>query len=440
MERTRRARRLAWSVAALTAIVALAMWVFPQPAREFVAAHDTFFKLTGAALGPLLALLGFVLSRLDKAALADVAQQKGAAEERARAEAERARAEAARAQRANEDATRNLERIRVLEGNLKTIADSRQLWKLRRNEPFPDYRSWKHDPAGAKILAVSLFKGGVGKTHLAANFAAYVSEKQQKPVLLIDLDYQGSLSTMMLLAANIEQKESNVDALFDEKADLVTLNAKRVHLANHGAGVALNGGKGLGRAWIVPAQYSLTAVESSLLIDRVITPRPALDERYRLAHVLLHPSVRREYAMIIIDTPPRMTLGTANALVASHSYVVPTIFDRISSEALMPFFEQLKLFKQDMELELPLAGIVGTLTRQAALTPVEAQVRDRIISLTTGILEDGDCGVLADHLPRKAQVTNNDDLGYFLRDGEGPLAAQFYDPIFDELWNRVMSP
>ena len=433
MKRTKRMKRWAILVALLTACIIAVASAYPRQTSELVQAYDAFFKVTGAAVGPLLALLGLIWSRMDKAELRDVAELKREAEVRAQIAAEQA-------ERLKSEASESLERVRLLESDLKTIVDANQLWKLRRNEPFADYKAWKYDPRGAKIVTVALFKGGVGKTHLAANLAAYVSERRQKPVLLIDLDYQGSLSTMMLLAAGVEQEGSSVDALLHEAADWSVLSAKRVHLANHGLGVELNGGQGLGRAWIVPSQYSLTKVESDLMIERVIRPRQGLDERYRLAHLLLHPNVRREYSMIIIDTPPRMSLGVVNALVSSHSIIVPTIFDRISSEAIWPFLNQVSLLRSDLALDFRLAGIVGMLTRQEELTRVETQFRNRVVSAISDTAIGGEGGVLRHHLPRKAAITNSSDLGYFLSDDKGPLSERFYDPIFDELWDRIMSP
>ncbi len=84
--------------------------------------------------------------------------------------------------------------------------------------------------------------------------------------------------------------------------------------------------------------------------------------------------------MIIIDTPPRMTLGTINAFVASHAYVIPTILDRVSTEAIRPFLGQVNQLKNDLELDLRLAGIVATMTRIEDLSEAEAKYRTQVMT------------------------------------------------------------
>jgi hypothetical protein len=48
------------------------------------------------------------------------------------------------------------------------------------------------------IMVLANLKGGVGKTTIAANLAAYFETQKKERVLAIDLDYQGSLSSMLL--------------------------------------------------------------------------------------------------------------------------------------------------------------------------------------------------------------------------------------------------
>jgi cellulose biosynthesis protein BcsQ len=60
-----------------------------------------------------------------------------------------------------------------------------------------------------------------------------------------------------------------------------------------------------------------------------------------------------------------MTLGSINALVASHYFLVPSILDKLSAEAVAQFLANMKAIKKDLSLDLDLAGIIGCMTRLA---------------------------------------------------------------------------
>jgi hypothetical protein len=62
--------------------------------------------------------------------------------------------------------------------------------------PIERPRDYWRGVANSRTLAIANLKGGVGKTTLAANLGAYLAKEWQQRVLLIDLDFQGSLSSM----------------------------------------------------------------------------------------------------------------------------------------------------------------------------------------------------------------------------------------------------
>jgi chromosome partitioning protein len=317
--------------------------------------YEPIVKFFSYVISPVLAIVAFWWNRKDRKELTAQAEALGLA----KAASEQSREAANQKQKEVDEARRELEvrgaQVAKLRGDLQSITEGAQaLWKLRPPKDFPEYKIWMRAPEGAKIITIGNLKGGVGKTTLAANFAAYVSETRGKPVLLIDLDYQGSLSNMLMLAIEREEVESRVDWLFEETANLATMERARVHLVPK-----------INRGWLVPANYTFAQLENQLLLNWLLQHDGGLDVRYRLASALLRPEVRASYAAIILDMPPRMTLGSINALVASHAFVVPTILDSLSVEAVSQFLTNMKAIKGDLSLDLDLAGIVGMMTRQA---------------------------------------------------------------------------
>jgi len=385
-------------------------------------------NLFSHVFGPLFALLSFIWGRFDRLKLIHQATELGALQKELEVSSKRAAEQAAKLDESFAQIRSERVEIDRLNSDLRGITDNAQeLWKLRPPHEFPNYKSWLRDPQGAKLVTVGNLKGGVGKTTISANLAAYVSETLGKRVLLIDLDYQASLSNMMLLAIGSEEVDSKVELLFNSTANLATLTGSAIHLVPK-----------LNRGWIIPANYPFAQIENRLLLQWLIDVNGTVDVRYRLAHLLLNPDVRRNYDLIIFDMPPRMTLGSVNALIASHHFVVPTAVDKLSAEAVGTFVSNLRSIKTDLDLDLELAGIVGTLSRGNDLTNREQAAID--LAREGGFEWRSDTNfVLPNILPRRALIANaaGEEVAYLLPGADGAAVRAIFDPIFSDLCKRI---
>jgi cellulose biosynthesis protein BcsQ len=230
----------------------------------------------------------------------------------------------------------------------------------------------------SKILSVANYKGGVGKTTIAANIAACLARKHGVRVLLIDLDFQGSLSSMAF-AGKGWQPNANEDSVATaliggelEPNDLFKM-ARKV--------------EGFDNLNVVTAHYDVAQADNRLLVEWLLSAKPERpsswfhwlgdlyygkiyrprDMRFNLARVLHSESVSEAYGAIIIDCPPRLTAGAIQALCASTHVLVPAIMDQTSSETVVRYFTQLNELQKKLCPKLKQIGIVPA-KYQARLT------------------------------------------------------------------------
>jgi cellulose biosynthesis protein BcsQ len=234
--------------------------------------------------------------------------------------------------------------------------ESRGIWLSRPSLP----RHTRKDldvrmRAGPRVMVCANLKGGVGKTtvglSLAACFASRSEERGGKPVLAIDLDFQGSMSSMAFVG------EAWKPGLGDDSR----------------ASAAISGAKD-GR-WIIQASqpvvgvrhlhglsafYDLARTENRLQVQWLLEENPR-DMRYFLAELLFSEAVRNTYDLVIIDAPPRLTTACVQALCASTHLLIPTVLDDLSADAVGNFGEQL-CQHEELWPNLKVLGVLGTMT------------------------------------------------------------------------------
>lgn len=282
---------------------------------------------------------------------------------------------------------------------------------------------------GSKILAVANLKGGVGKTTISANLASCLSEilnknareGQEKPVLLIDLDFQGTLAGMAKPNKRIwppkKHHSSHATKLISNELTphhLIDLHfpAKERDLVE-----------------IIPAYYELAQAENRVMVEWLLSDRKK-DVRYTLAEVLHHPLVQEKYSLIIIDCPPRLTTAAIQALNASTHLLIPTILDGASANAVSSFVNQVENLREaDICPHIQHIGVVGSML-------IPGNNHDSIYLKLDDLLKtsrdgggSGDVTSFVDKeafIPRYRAIANASSEGivYPIRDDDGDIAKK----------------
>ena len=205
-------------------------------------------------------------------------------------------------------------------------------------------------PSQQMVIAIANQKGGVGKTTTAINLAAAFA-RLKKRVLLLDLDPQGNSSISFL---NPQGVERSAYELMTDGQSPVAESVYRTPVENLD---------------IVPARISLAKLESKLIGD--------FDAPFRLKDRL--EPFRREYPVIIIDTPPTLGLITVNALVAATHVLVPIQSSYFALEGTDDLLETIEKVKARPNPNLELLGVLVTLHDKR--TTLAREVHEQIKSV-----------------------------------------------------------
>jgi chromosome partitioning protein len=234
------------------------------------------------------------------------------------------------------------------------------------------------------VVSVLNYKGGVGKTTVAANLAAEIAYRGRK-VLLIDSDPQASLTLSFYAADEFAKEFSDGGTLLHWFEAMVRHQDPRPlrefivtpHRVNER--VAHNGG----RLDLVPSHLGLIDIDLDLAAYVGGSRFEVSSSGYLWVHRLLADTLAEpglgEYDLVLIDCAPNFNMITRTAVVASGHILIPAKADYLSTLGIDYLRRKVAELVRDLNevageqaISPWLLGVVFTMIQQSAEGPIVA--------------------------------------------------------------------
>lgn len=241
------------------------------------------------------------------------------------------------------------------------VRDPRDFW-IRNPDPETLAKHQIGLQMSMPIICVVNFKGGVGKTTICANLAAHFAEAGKR-VLLIDCDYQGSLSDTALSHARVDKFTANSHLLIESGHEAKWLRDAAERLSSINSNL-----------WIYPAFYDYSRSEIKMMFRWLVGADPEI--RFNMSSYLQSPSFKddpnTQFDLVLIDAPPRLLTGAVNALTAATHVLIPTILDGQSHLATLNTLSAIRQFQMKLNPTQRVLGIVPSMVANVTgYTPLE---------------------------------------------------------------------
>lgn len=182
----------------------------------------------------------------------------------------------------------------------------------------------------SKVIAVTLRKGGSGKTTTAVNLATAL-QKKGKRTLLVDLDPQANATVSV--GVDPLGLDTHLNTLFTDIN--VTTNEA---IISTGFGLPL-----------LPSHPDLAETEAGMRATQV-----------GLLKSLLEP-LGNDYDYIVIDTPPAESYLTVNAMAVADEIIIPLQAHYLAMRGLQDALEEVEQVRHGLNPKLVVAGILPTM-------------------------------------------------------------------------------
>ena len=251
--------------------------------------------------------------------------------------------------------------------------------------------------ANCKVIAVTNQKGGVGKTTTTANLGIGLAQ-QNKRVLLIDADAQGSLTLSLGYPKPDELPVTLADIMQNVIDD--TPIPDGCGILHHGEGVDL-----------LPANIELSGMEIRLInaMSRESVLRTYIN------------AVKPHYDYILIDCMPSLGMLPINSLAAADSVIIPSQPSYLSAKGLDLLMQSIAKVKRQINPKLKIDGILFTMVDSRT-----NEAKEIIASLRAHYGEKKSvCSERRSPFPSGAAETSGRGKSIFAHDRNGKVAAAY---------------
>ncbi|MDR2141784.1 MAG: AAA family ATPase [Deltaproteobacteria bacterium] len=257
----------------------------------------------------------------------------------------------------------------------------------------------------AKVIAISNYKGGVGKTTLTANLGALLAKNNNR-VLLIDLDGQASLSLSFVDHELLnELTNQSCVRIFSYRFLGEEINYNNFVFDKFKLNNTINNKSKNNFLSLIPSSFYLTHIDSELSAELAGVNSEQIQFNFFKIHNLLKNFIsplKDNFDYILLDCPPNFNIISKNAFIASDYILIPVKPDHLSvygvcnlikyiDDIVKDYNKFLQNSKDKFNIISPkLAGIICTMVQIIKERPIEAMAAqmNRLTNLGPSLRKD----------------------------------------------------
>lgn len=252
---------------------------------------------------------------------------------------------------------------------------------------------------GGKIITIAIHKGGTGKTTVAVNLSRFAYEKKCR-TLIVDLDTQGNATDNFI--SNTPPDCLTASMLFEP-------DQKKLPVVTVYDGLDM-----------IPADAQLLSIERY----------PFETAKYFKKNISRY---KKDYDLIVIDTPPTMGFAMLAPLTASDYIIAPIFPDSYSIKGVKALFERIKDIRSKHNPQLSFLGLLVNRWKRtsSAQNTVVATLREKLPKFVLPV-------ALGDHVHVEYAARNQRAVWFQARSGAHREAAKTFKTAMGWIYNKTV--